>query len=102
MLVVEREPYRWFPHAGGRHAIPIDAGPGDTVLTACGEKAVLPRDGMPRLEHEPECAECDTRWRRQRGLPTREELLSGAIRRTCRAAGTAALSRRPVRTAGVG
>jgi hypothetical protein len=59
---VSRPLYRWYPHAGGRHAIPFEAAPGDKVKTVCGEDITLPRV-LLKLACEPECAACDTGWR---------------------------------------
>ncbi|MBB5801276.1 hypothetical protein F4560_001044 [Saccharothrix ecbatanensis] len=54
--------YRWYPHVGGRHAIPFVAAPGDEIKTVCGEDITLPRV-LPKLACEPECAMCDAGWR---------------------------------------
>ncbi len=71
--VVERNSFRWFPHAGQRHAVPNALFPLDAGDTLCGVPVEVPRLPLPKSPHWlwPECAACDTAWRRRAGLPQR-------------------------------
>ncbi|MFC6093936.1 zinc finger protein [Saccharothrix lopnurensis] len=61
------QPFRWYPHDGERHAIPVDAGHGECIETLCHKELVM--DTGRRLRCEATCAECDSTWRAAVGIP---------------------------------
>jgi hypothetical protein len=65
-------PFRWLPHGGARHAVPIDLLPGDAGRTLCDADVVVPRQGCGKREWcWPTCPGCDSAWRVREGIPAR-------------------------------
>lgn len=65
------EPFRWFPAAGARHAVPRGlVEPGVTGDTLCGAEVVVPKDPPPKYPDGlwPTCPGCDVAWREDRTL----------------------------------
>ena len=58
--------YKWQPHDGARHALPIALGEGDPGTTLCGVDVTTKSDKWPEAERcWPMCSACDLAWREQ-------------------------------------
>ncbi|GAA3854006.1 hypothetical protein GCM10022243_19470 [Saccharothrix violaceirubra] len=67
--------FRWLPHDGGRHAVPVELVAGADGATLCGLAVTVPSTSPPRHPHGcwPTCPACDTAWRRAEGIPLPSE-----------------------------
>ncbi|WNV82609.1 zinc finger protein [Umezawaea sp. Da 62-37] len=62
--------FRWFPHAGNRHAVRVGLVAGDHGETLCGVGIEVPREQPPRSPNGcwPTCPACDAAWRAEEGI----------------------------------
>lgn len=58
--------FRWYPHAGQRHAIDRDLVPGEPGRTLCNDPIDAVSETLKVGCCDPTCIECDDEWRKLR------------------------------------